>query len=176
MDHNFRHKTRTRTVRVRFLWRSFGARIRTLFLFLSFSGALKHLFRVPAARSFPSGLYLHPYSPSAVHRTCGFRSPPHHVSDQSFAYFCPSSGKPPKYDNVNPYSTECRALSDYFLRDMPEDSSTGRHKNLRPRLTAPPRLRDLFPGPRGPGASNSRTVFRLKHGTETRNQKPGPGV
>ena len=38
------------------------------------------------------------------------------------ALFCPSSVKPPKYDNVNHSSTECGALSDNFLRDMPEDS------------------------------------------------------
>ena len=60
VDPNFRSKTRTRTVGVRFLLRSLGATIRPLFLPHPYFGGLKHLFRVPAARSFPSGLYLHP--------------------------------------------------------------------------------------------------------------------
>ena len=67
VDPNLRHKSGTRTVGVPFLWRIFGATIWPLFLALPFSGGLKHLFRVPAARSFPSGLLLHPYSPSAVY-------------------------------------------------------------------------------------------------------------
>lgn len=67
MDPNLRIKTRTRTVGVRDFLRIFGATIRPHFWASSFSGWLKHLFRVLAARSFPSVLHLHPYSPSAVY-------------------------------------------------------------------------------------------------------------